>query len=65
MVVLHNHRVRPFLKEGKSISDECNLIKDTKIHRWASFVKSRGLGSKALDCVGLPLPHLPLIRKLF
>lgn len=53
MVVLYNHRVRPFLKEGKSISDESNFIKETKIHRWASFVKPRGLDSKALECLGL------------
>lgn len=62
MWVLYNPRVRPFLKEGKSISDESNFIKETKIHRWASFVKSRGLDSKALECLGL---FSPLIRKLF
>lgn len=50
MMVLYNHRVRLFLKEGKRISHESNFIKET---RGASFVKSRGLDSKALERLGL------------
>lgn len=48
MPVLYNLSVRPFLKEGNSISAECNSIKETKIHRWASSVKSRGSGIRVV-----------------
>lgn len=60
--ILYNPSVRPFLKEHNSISAESNSIKETKIHRWASSVKSRGLDSKALEWLEL---FFPLMRKIF
>lgn len=45
--------MRLFLKEGNSIPAESNSVKETKVHRWASSVKSRGLDSKSLEWLGL------------
>lgn len=62
MPVLYNPSVRPLLKEVNNISAESNSVKKTKIHWWASSVKSRGLDSKALEWLGL---FFRLIRKIF
>ena len=53
---------KTLFKEGNSISAESSSIKETKIHSWADSVKSRGLDSKALECLGI---FFPLIKKIF